>query len=135
MKKDCEETFKRYKKCQLSKTTNKKKYGLLPEKKGEIIKWSRVNVDLWGSKKIKNVNGYIYEVHILSMVDPVTGWPEFCQFYGAPTAFRVQQILDSVWLARYPWPKEVDMDNGREFKGVILELCSNMGLTPKKSLP
>ena len=46
MKKDCEETCKRCKICQLSKTTNKRKYGLLPEKKGEITKWSRVNVDL-----------------------------------------------------------------------------------------
>ena len=27
------------------------------------------------------------------------------------------------------------MDNGSEFKGVFLDLCSNMGLTPQRSLP
>ena len=29
------------------------KDGILPEKKGEITKWSRVNVDLWGPKIVK----------------------------------------------------------------------------------
>ena len=33
--------------CQKAKKTNKLKYGLLPEKEGEVTKWSRVNVDLW----------------------------------------------------------------------------------------
>ena len=92
-------------------------------------------MDLWGPKKVENVNGYTYEVHVLSMVDPTTGWVEFCQLYGTPTAYRVQQILDSVWLSRYPRPKEIGMDNGSEFKGVFLDLCSNRGLKPKRSLP
>ena len=38
--------------CQRCKRTRKKKYGFLPEKKGEIAKWSRVNVDLWGPKTV-----------------------------------------------------------------------------------
>ena len=36
--------------CQMSKNSGRKKFGLVPEKKGEITKWSRVNVDLWGPK-------------------------------------------------------------------------------------
>ena len=40
------------------------------------MRWNRVNVDLWGPKSIVNVNGYIYEIHIMTMVDPVTGWFE-----------------------------------------------------------
>ena len=121
--------------CQLCKTTGKKKYGLLPEKEGELTRWSCVNVDLWGPKSIHNKNGYIYELHVMSMVDPVTGWVEFCQLYGPPTAYRCQQILDSCWLARYPRPKEIGMDNGKEFQGVFTELCDNMGLKKKTSHP
>ena len=59
--------------CQRCKRTRKKKYGLLPEKKGEITKWSRVNVDLWGPKTVQNKNGWNYQIHVMTMVDPVTG--------------------------------------------------------------
>ena len=41
----------------------------------------------------------------MSMIDPVTGWPEFCQLYNQPKAYRCQKILDSCWLARYPQPQ------------------------------
>ena len=47
LKSDCERFCKYCKTCQISKKHNKKTYGLLPEKKGEITKWSRVNIDLW----------------------------------------------------------------------------------------
>ena len=79
MRADCEKYCKRFKDCQLAKKTNKRKYGLLPEKKGEVIKWIRVNVDLFGPKTILNKNGYDYQLHVLTMVDPVTGWFERCQ--------------------------------------------------------
>jgi len=65
----------------------------------------------------------------------VTGWFECCQLYGSPTAYRCQQILDSVWLARYPRPKEIGFDNGSEFKAEFTELCDNMGLKRCVSLP
>ena len=61
-----------------------------------MTKWSRVKVDLWGPKTVKNVNGYTYKIHVMTMVDPVTGWFKCCQLYGPPTAFRCQQILDTV---------------------------------------
>ena len=121
--------------CQRCKRTNKNKYGLLPEKEGEIIKWSRVNVDLWGPKTVRNKNGYDYQIHVMTMVDPVTGWFELEQLFDSPTAFRCQQILDTSWLARYPRPREIGFDNGGEFKGLFAQLCRNMGLKEKKSLP
>ena len=37
----------------MSKNSGRKQFRLVPENKGEIIKWSRVNVDLWGPKTIK----------------------------------------------------------------------------------
>ena len=73
-----------------NKKGGNKKYGLLQEKKGEVIKWSRVNVDLWGPKSVNN-GEYTYQVHVMTMVDPVTGWFELAPLYGAPTAFRAQQ--------------------------------------------
>ena len=121
--------------CQKAKKTNKLKYGLLSEKEGEVTKWSRVNVDLWGPKKVKNKNGYTYNVHVMTMVDPVTGWFECCQLYGNPSSYRCQQILDTVWLARYPRPKEIGMDNGGEFQKTFLQLCENMNLKPNRSNP
>ena len=133
MKKDIEHHIKHCHICQMSKRTNKKKYGLLPEKLAETTKWRRVNVDLWGPKTIKNVNGYDYQVHVMTMVDPVTGWPEFAQLYGKPTAYRCQEILDNVWLSRYPRPEEIGFDNGGEFQGQFSDLCTNMSLTRKPS--
>ena len=101
LRKDVIEYCRYCDKCQRCKTTKKKKYGLLPEKKGKVTKWSRVNVDLWGPKSVRNKNGYTYEIHLMTMVDPVTGWFEMAQIYDgeAPTAKRCQEILDTVWLA------------------------------------
>ena len=82
-------------KCQRCKKTSKVKHGLLPEKKGEVTKWSRVNVDLWGPKSVVSTNGNTYELHLMTMVDPVTGWFEMEQLYGPPTAERCQEILDT----------------------------------------
>ena len=135
LRKDVERYCKTCDVCQRCKRSRKVKYGLLPEKKGEITKFSRVNVDLWGPKTVKNKNGWDYKIHIMTMVDPVTGWFEQAQLYGKPTAFRCQQILDTVWLARYPRPREIGFDNGGEFKGVFSQLCANMGLKKNTSLP
>ena len=62
--------------CQMSKKAGKKKYGLLPPKTAETTRWNRVNVDLWGPKSIVNKNGWTYELHIMTIVDSVTGWFE-----------------------------------------------------------
>ena len=71
----------------------------------------------------------------MTMVDPVTGWFEQAQLYGNPTAYRCQQIFDNTWLARYPRPREIGFDNGGEFKAEFKQLCANMGLKEKASLP
>ena len=59
--------------CQMSKKAGKKKYGLLSPKTVETTRWNRVNVDLWGPKSIVNKNEWNYELHIMTMVNPVTG--------------------------------------------------------------
>jgi hypothetical protein len=111
--------------CQMSKKGGIKKYWLLPEKIGEVIKWSRVNVDLWGPKSVDN-GEYTYQVHVMTMVDPVTGWFNLAPLCGNPTAFRAQQLLDNTWLARYPRARG-------KFKAEFKDLCDNMGLKQKPS--
>ena len=72
LKADVKQVCKHYHICQMSKNSGRKKFGLVPEKKGEITKWSQVYVDLWGSKAIRNKNGKDYKIHATTMVDPVT---------------------------------------------------------------
>ena len=128
LKKDVHQHCKHCKTCQLFKTTRKTKYGLLPAKTAEVIKWSRVNVDLWGPKTVHNKNGKDYKIHVLTMIDPVTGWFEIAALKDSPNAYEVQRLFDSYWLARYPRPREIGFDNGSEFKAEFKELCQNMGL-------
>ena len=87
MRKDANYYCKTCDVCQQCKRTQKKKYGLIPKNKGEVTKWSRVNVDLWGSKSIKNKNGWDFQIQVMTMVDPVTGWFEQAQLYNTRQAF------------------------------------------------
>ena len=132
MRKDIEQKIKTCPTCQKCKRSMKNKNGLLPEKEAEVTKWNRVNLDCWGPKTIKQKNGFDYEIYVLTMVDPVTGWFEYAQLYEAPTAMRCQELFRTTWLSRYPRPREIGFDNGSEFKA---ELTRNMGLKECKSLP
>jgi hypothetical protein len=60
------------------------------------------------------------------MVNPVTGWFELAPLYGAPTAFRAQQLLNNTWLARYPRPREIGFDNRGEFMAEFKDLCGGI---------
>jgi hypothetical protein len=66
-----------------------------PANLAEVIKWSWVNVDLWGPKTVNNKNGIDYKIHVLTMMDPVTGWFEVAAVQDSSTAFEVQRLLDS----------------------------------------
>ena len=112
MRKDIEEKIKTCPTCQKCKRSLNYKYGLLPEKAAEVTKWNRVNLDCWGPKTIKNKNGFDYEIYVLTMVYPVTGWFEYAQIYEAPTAMRYQELFNTTWYSRYPCPREIRLDNG-----------------------
>ena len=47
LKADVNRFCKHYHVCQMSKNSGRKRFGLVPENKGEITKWSQVKVDLW----------------------------------------------------------------------------------------
>ena len=100
-------------------------------KKAEVTPWKRVNVDLVGPYNItpKNSNKS-YEFRAMTMIDPVTCWFEMAPII-TPNSETTQAVFDSYWLAQYPRPKEVGFDNGKEFKWLFKELCSNFGLKEK----
>ena len=71
----------------------------------------------------------------MKMFDPVTGWFEQAQLYGTLIAYICQQILDTMCLAQYPYPREIRFENGEEFKTEFVHLCRFMGLIENTSLP
>ena len=76
LKNDAKRVCKHCHVCQMTDNSGRKKFGLVSEKKGEIIKWSRLNVDLWSPKTIQNKNCKDYKIHAMTMVDSVTRWFE-----------------------------------------------------------
>ena len=88
-------------------------------------------MDLWGPDSIHNKDGKTYKIHVMTMIDPVTGWFEVAALRNGPTAAEAQRLLDSSWIARYPRPREIGYDGGSKFKSEFQVLCDNMGLKKK----
>ena len=85
MRDDVYNYCKTYPTYQKYKNFFKNKYGFLLEKVAESTKWSRVNLDCWGPKTIKIKNDWDYNIYLLTMANPVTGWFEYAQIFGLPT--------------------------------------------------
>ena len=73
-------------------------------------------MDLWRPKPVVSVNKMRYEFHIMTMVDPITGWFKQRQLYCPHNAYVCQQIQDSAWLSRYLYPKEISTNPLLSFK-------------------
>ena len=80
----------------MSKNADRKKFGLVPEKIGEITKEIWVNVDLRGPKTIRNKSGKVYKIHVMTMIDPVTDWFELVQLKDKPNVFVVMKRFNSL---------------------------------------
>ena len=61
----------------------------------------------------------------LTMIDPATGWFEMVQIPDDVTADELANVFEMTWLCRYPWPQEVVMDRGSEFKAEFSDLLRN----------
>lgn len=114
--------------CQLFKK-QRKKYGHLPPKQAELSPWTTVCVDLIGPYKVRTPRK-VHELRAMTMLDPATGWFEIAPI-NKPNSDETQRAFDSYWLARYPRPREICFDNGKEFKWLFAELCENMGIGKK----
>jgi hypothetical protein len=87
--------------CAICQTQKKqvKKYGLLPEKKTEVMPWDRLCIDLIG---LYNIKSNVKEVRIpplkcVTMIDLATGWFEIKQ-YDDKKSITVANIVKQEWL-------------------------------------
>ena len=88
----------------------------MPPKEAEIQPWEELCVDLIGPYTIKRRHKEPLHLHALTMLDPATGWFEIAQ-YKNKRAMTIANIVEQVWFSRYPWPKTIRCDNGKEFVG------------------
>ncbi len=60
----------------------------------------------------------------VTMIDPATGWFEMKEIRqkDAPT---VANIVETVWLTRYPWPQLITYDRGTEFMAEFADMCKD----------
>lgn len=126
LNKQVKELVKTYHSYQVCKKVGKKKYTLLPPNNAESICWNIVNADLWGLKSMANVSVMTYELQVMTMVNPVTGWFEQRWLHGNP--YTCQQIPDNICLSRCPLQKVNSFYNGLEFKAEFKGLCATMDL-------
>ena len=45
------------------------------------------------------------------MIDPVTGWSKVTQ-YNNKIAMTIENLVETMWPVRYPWPLEITYDQG-----------------------
>ena len=109
--------------CQKQKKQHKK-YGL---KEAEYKPWERLCVNLIGPYKIqtKKCGHKILELRCVTMIDPATGWFKIKQ-YDDKKSITVANIVQQEWLARYPRPYLITLDQGSEFIGQdFCDMCIN----------
>ena len=124
--------------CQRNKHSNKKSHGKIPLTPALRDKnpWDKVQVDCCGPWTIRyqnDITGRItsFRIHLLSMIDVCTGWPEFARIESA-NSIATAKAFDKSWLCRYPRPMECGHDNGKEFIGIeFQELLASYGITSK----
>ena len=65
------------------------------------------------SNPIKSKNKDII-LHAVTMIDPAIGWFEIAEIPNK-VSHTVAEIVEQVWLSRYPWPTQIVLDRGSEF--------------------
>ena len=50
------------------------------------------------------------------MIDPATGWSEIVH-YSNKQSVTIENLVEKVWLCRYPHPAIITYDQGNEFLG------------------
>jgi hypothetical protein len=74
---------------------------------------------------------------VLRMIDPEinTGWFESVKATNM-SATSIQDLFHNTWLARYPQPQFIVIDNGGEFKREFKQMCmqDNYGINAKPAI-
>ena len=99
------------------KKWSNKKYSKSPSKLAEEIPWNKLCVDLIGPDVIRR-KGKKDNLHIKSvtMINHVTGLFEVV-WCDDKRAITIANLVESMWLYRYPIPIEITYDQGKEFIG------------------
>ena len=66
----------------------------------------------------------------MTFIDPDTGWFEIAEIL-AKTIMEMSQMLNNIWLSRYPRPNMIIFDNGSEFKKDFHYIFDDYGIKPK----
>ena len=92
-------------------------------------------MDLIGPYTIGCKNKPSLTLQVLTMIDPATGWFEIQQ-YKDKRAVTIANILEQVWLSRYPWPTLITYDQGSEFLGYEFECMvqEDYGITSRPTV-
>lgn len=92
--------------------------------------WNTIQVDMIGPWTLKR-NTIQMEFKALTMIEPVTCWPELALTVTGTSA-AISNIFDTQWLCRYPRPTNAIHDNGGEFTGIeFLEPLQSYGINSK----
>jgi hypothetical protein len=142
---------KSYKTCQINKKRSLK-YGHLPSKIVLSVPWEALCVDLIGPYTLKGKDGSSIDFMALTMIDPASSWLKVVEL---PTITRVttkkvngkertieeeifdkssdqiSQLVNKIWLCRYPRCRYLIYDNGSEFKLPFETLCDSYGIKRK----
>ena len=69
----------------------------------------------------------------MMFIDPATGWFEITEILGK-TSIQMSQMLNNMWLSRYPLPEIIIFDNGMEFKKDFHHIFDDYGITPRPTM-
>lgn len=127
----CNAYTKSCKICQIQKK-NKVNYGELPPKNVTDKPWTVLCIDLIGPYTVLMNKEKLITLQAMTFIDPATGWFEIAEVKNKTSA-NISQLLDTVWLSRYPRPQRVVMDNGSEFKKDFLPILKEYGIKPSKT--
>jgi hypothetical protein len=109
--------------CQRTKISFQK-YGHLPTKTAEGEPWEILCVDLIGPYTIKRTDKEPLKLWCITMIDPATSWFEIKEIKNK-AAITTANIVEQVWLTRYPIPQKVIYDRGTEFMADFAEMIEN----------
>ena len=109
--------------CQINKRQSIK-YGKLPVKEEVYIPWEVLCVDLIGPYTIKQPNKENITLWAITMIDPATNWFEIKEI-KTKRADVIANLVEQIWLTRYPWPTKVITDRGTEILAEFAQLIKD----------
>ena len=88
----------------------------MPVKEAEHAPWEQLCVDLIGPYTVTLDDKTQRKLWAITMIDPATGWFEIAEIQ-TKRADIIANLVEQIWLTRYPRPITCTMDRGGEFIG------------------